>query len=105
MSDDLRCYRYRAKAGRDGDVEARMFISALHVPADEGWEDSPAKVAPIRKRPVAVVLEPEVPEDEPSDDSARQALIEQAEALGITVDGRWGDERLADEIAAAEKAE
>lgn len=33
----------------------------------------------------------------------REALRAQAEAAGVDVDGRWGSERLQQEIAAAEK--
>lgn len=43
--------------------------------------------------PVEVDDDPE--QDDPNE---RAALIAEAEALGITLDGRWGDKRIAAEI-------
>lgn len=73
--------------------EARLFQSLADVPAGEGWVDSPAKVG--ADLPAPAVAEP-APEPE---DDARGGLIAEAEALGIRVDGRWSDKRLASEIA------
>jgi hypothetical protein len=39
---------------------------------------------------------------EPTRDPGRDVLRQQAEALGVEVDGRWGAARLQDEIAAAQ---
>lgn len=63
--------------------------------------------------PAPVVREPEPPAvehwaaaDEPTEwpapgDDDKAALVERAKALGIDVDGRWGEARLRQEIAAA----
>lgn len=42
------------------------------------------------------------PWDDPrkDDPAERAALVAEAESLGIAVDGRWGDKRIATEIAA-----
>ena len=41
------------------------------------------------------------PEPAPVDDDGKAGLQAEAEALGVTVDKRWGVKRLADEILAA----
>lgn len=50
--------------------------------------------------------EPTHDDDEHSDEerNLRDALIVRAADLGITVDGRWSDKRLAAEVANAEQA-
>lgn len=47
--------------------------------------------------------EPEPVKPEPEDDI--EALREEAQALGVHVDGRWGAKRLRDEIAKAREGE
>lgn len=59
----------------------KLFASEADVPEGEGWVDSPAKVA--------------APETEASEDDMREAL----KAAGVKVDGRWGVDRLKEELA------
>lgn len=56
----------------------------------DGWYDSPADVPDPDAVPEADALD---------------ALRAEAEALGVKVDKRWGADRLATEIANAEKGE
>jgi len=65
------------------------------------WTPEPTPVAePVPPTPpIDPVVATVVTEPAPSAD--RAALIIKAEAVGIKVDGRWSDKRLADEIAAA----
>lgn len=54
------------------------------------------------------ITEPETPVEPPADDDPEAELAdlrEQAEAAGVKVDGRWGADRLREEIAAAAVAE
>lgn len=55
----------------------------------EGWYDSPAKIPD--------------PDDDPAKEDAShiEALKAEAESLGIKVDARWGEKRLAAEIEKA----
>ena len=69
---------------------ARMFRSETEwMAADntEDWYDSPVLVPPPKKaaEPVAI--------------ATRDVLVEQAAALGLNIDKRWSDQRLAEEIA------
>ena len=43
-------------------------------------------------------------EQAPADPVLRTELLSKAEILGVKVNGRWGDKRLAEEIAKAEQA-
>lgn len=67
---------------RDGAVHGEIFEDAAAVP--HGWVDSPA----------LVTVAPAAADD-------KEALIAQAEALGLDIDRRWGKARLQATIAGA----
>jgi hypothetical protein len=73
------------------------------------FEVEQATAAPGEKRSVSVPTPPKAAEPEKSDVPAKPAaddmevLREQAEAVGVRVDKRWGVDKLRTEIAAAGK--
>jgi hypothetical protein len=77
-----------------GDAEMRAYYRDLLGDSPEGRAvDEP------------VEAEPETEDAPPADDVDLDALRAQAEALGVKVDGRWGVDRLREEIAAYNESE
>ena len=72
-----------------GDAEA--FSAALA----DGWHETTTAAVQAGSKPAEVV--PEVPDDAPP---TREELEAKAHELGIKFDGRWGDKKLSDAIAA-----
>jgi len=64
-------------------------------------EPVPATLPVDPAPPLLVPVATEVVATEPAPSADRSALIAKAESVGIKVDGRWSDKRLAAEIAAA----
>jgi transketolase C-terminal domain/subunit len=52
-------------------------------------------------RPHGAIADAEIPAPAPIVQSTREGLMAQADALGLKVDKRWSDTRLAEEIARA----
>ena len=89
--------RLRFEAGRQDVPDA--VADHPYLAANGEWvEEAPAPEPAPEEAPQQ--SEPEPAADEPADDvSEHDALVAQAEALGINVDGRWGVARLKAEIA------
>lgn len=85
-----------------------MFKRMMHPdPLQWGFASSPAEEATMRKNgwvddaPIEVqIVAVETPK-RVKKPTAREVLQGQADALGLKVDGRWSDSRLAEEIAKA----
>lgn len=80
------------------DLDAALFAGwFLTVP--EAVDPSQREPEPVANAPVAAQDAPsEAPSDEPA---TREGLLAEAKALGLKVDGRWSDARLAAEIEKA----
>lgn len=89
-------YRAGRELATDAGPMDTLIVSdddALSAALADGWHESPLSAA----SPEA----PEVPPDEAP--PTRDELERKATELGIKWDGRWGDKRLGDAIAAALK--
>ncbi len=73
---------------------------AVKVP-DEAKDESPFLASLISTRDIEIVSGAEV-EAEPEEGSAIDQLREDAAELGVTVDNRWGESRLKEEIEKAQ---
>lgn len=113
---DQRSWAYRR--AKDGSLESRIFTSKFHIPVDQGWTDSPAKVDDIEVAPKspkqeqvesarevanAAIAHAEAANQELADalPDDKGALATQAEALGVKIDKRWGTDRIKEAIALA----
>lgn len=91
---------------RFDDAEAARLVQADYaVVVIDGAVETATLQPPAE---TAVVAAPEVtappPAETRADDDGKAALVAEAEALGIDVDGRWSVRRLKLEIAAAKAA-
>lgn len=108
---DQRCWAYRR--GQDGQLESQIFTSKFHIPVDQGWTDSPAKVDEVAKKKEqvdsardvanAAISRADAANKELADAVAedKSALVAQAEALGVKIDRRWGADRIKEAITQA----
>lgn len=83
--------------------EARAQLDALKAERDAGQAQAAADAERVAEQPKA-----EAPAEAPKNDSGQQSEVEalqaEAEAAGVTVDKRWGADRLRQEIDAAKAA-
>ena len=88
---------------RFDDAEAARLVQADYAVVVIDSTVETATIPPPAE--TAVVAAPEVPAPPPAetraDDDGKAALVAEAEALGIDVDGRWSVRRLKLEIATA----
>jgi nucleotide-binding universal stress UspA family protein len=83
---------YELLVGTD-DEELQAYYRGLLGESEEGAEyDNPSDEAEAEDKAA----------EAPASDEDLDALRAQLEELGVKVDGRWGEQRLRDEIAAAE---
>lgn len=83
------------RTAKDADDLAQAVADGWHVRA----EDAQAASAPKPEEPA----EPVKTELHPPAEPTRADLEREATALGVKFDGRWGDKRLAEAIAAAKQ--
>lgn len=82
------------------DHEARVIETEENWDyASEGWRDSFRKPGEA-ETPLSLPPETPVALDDPIKTEGIDALLVEAERLNIKVDGRWGKDRLKQEIAA-----
>lgn len=80
------------------DEELKAYYRDLLGESEEGTEYDQSPPASAEDEPVTITEAPAIDDD-------LDALRVRAEELGVKVDGRWGEQRLRDEIAAAERGD
>jgi len=87
-------------------VQPEPAVAPVAEPAPAETPAEPVPVEPAPAETESVTIEPDgsTHVDTPDEVTEKAALKAEAEALGITVDGRWGVTRLQAEIAAKKSA-